>query len=122
MSVVAAPAMAVTPTISSVGPGTLLGKGAAASVPITFVCDAEEQYSIGFGLQQRVSGKRLTAGSAQGDGICTGETQTATLQVAPTPYPYKKGTAAAFVTVFVFCSDQGFFCERADSNREIVLK
>ena len=118
---VAGPAVAEA-SIVGVGPGTLLAKGAVATVPVSFVCDAGEPFALGFGLRQRINGQTITDGGSQAQGTCTGETQTVTLQVSPSPVAFKRGTAAALVTLYDFCADLGFYCTQTDTAREVTLR
>jgi hypothetical protein len=118
---IATPAFAAG-AILDVGDGTLLAKGAGATIPITFVCDAGQTYLIDLGVQQRVSQGRVAKGGTQTFGDCTGSEQTITLTVTSdgdSNLAFKSGSALARV-FFETCGID--FCDRFSADYEIALK
>lgn len=94
--------------------GTLLAKGAAVSVPITYSC--EGGYATVFlQVRQRVQGGGLVSGTRQIDsfyglGACTGGLQTTTMTVLPdtgSSAAFRPGVALAYVS-FTACDDSSF--------------
>lgn len=121
----AAPANAADPVILDVGTGHLLAKGAAAEVPVTFICDPDSVDTlINLEVDQKVSQGRSALGGGSVVGfVCTGGTQTITIQVGISPrlgIPYKNGIAVARV-VLQACSSEGV-CITTNDIREIFLK
>jgi hypothetical protein len=96
----AAPATAA-PAIINVSDGTLLAKGAAVSVSITFQCDEGFHYVLELNVTQKVNRNKITTGTNQTNADCTGSPQTVELAVGPdsrdTPTAFKSGSALASV-------------------------
>lgn len=118
---VAAPANAAGSVIN-VGPGTLLAKGAALEVPVTFVCDVDSAYaSVTVIITQKVSqGRTATGNFSTTDFTCTGESQTVTLTLNAANAAFKNGTALADVDLFTCPPD--FNCQDLRILKEISLK
>jgi hypothetical protein len=110
----AAPATAA-PAILGVSNGTLLAKGAAVSVSITFQCDEGFNYTLDLTLTQRVNKNAITTGNPQTGGECTGSPQTVELIVRPnvrdTPSAFKAGSALASVLLFDVGENQSLLQE-----------
>lgn len=107
----------------SVGHGTLLAKGVAISVPITYTC---EGFAVTYSLQvrQRVSGGALAAGESYGwqPVVCDGTTRVATFIIQVDTNlgtTFKSGTAFA-TTAFTVC-DEAFECSSMTQATEIRL-
>ena len=89
------PAIAAATDVS-VGSGTLVAKGAAVTVPTTFVCDTGQIFNVFLVLRQRVgNGLAVGAGGSGPYQPCTGETQTVAVTVTAQNRAFKPGTAAA---------------------------
>lgn len=123
---VAAPAHAADLTILDIGNGTLVRKGIAVEVPVTFVCPAD---SIETGLNLEVredygNGDFAAAGQGVVGFTCTGETQTITVTAPATSkggaVPLKIGKATATVLMQV-CSPT-FDCPQVEITTEIKIK
>jgi hypothetical protein len=96
----AAPATAA-PAIINVSDGTLLAKGAAVGVSITFQCDEGFHYVLELNVTQKVNRNKVTTGTTQTNADCTGSSQTVHLAVGPdsreTPIAFKSGSALVSV-------------------------
>jgi hypothetical protein len=110
--------------VLDVGDGSLVAKGASVTVPVTFVCEAGDPFTVQVGLTQRVSGKLATEGSGQVSGTCNGAPQTASVPVQPETrngslVPFKKGTT--FASVELSSCPEGL-CTVARASEEIRIR
>lgn len=98
----------------TIADGTLLAKGAAVTVPITYRCEGGYATVI-LQVRQRVQGGGLVTGSRQLDsfsglGACTGGVQSTTMTVLPdagSAAAFRPGVALALVS-FTACDDSSF--------------
>ena len=115
----ATPALADA-TVVSVGDGTLLAKGAAVSIPVTYTCAVGESWSLDAQLSQKISQGRITKGGTQVGTNCTGANETVNLSISPEgQLAFKSGSGLLHVTVFS-CGDQG--CQFTSSDYTISIK
>ena len=108
-----------------IGSGSLEDKGLAATVPVTFTCDAGGLYWIEFSLRQIARQRTITEGYAGTSGSCTGEPQTLVLQFQPSPEPFKSRKALADVSMSSYCYvgvDLYEHCGDARVTEEIQLR
>jgi hypothetical protein len=109
-------------TVLNVGPGTLQAKGVVATVPVTFTCALNTDYSLSLWVRQSVQ-KTVTEGQYGIGGQCTGNAQTVTLEIRPYPKPYKTGVASAQVFLDAWCyDDSGMWYCPDTKTQEIRLK
>jgi hypothetical protein len=130
-------AVAVVPTLSAVAQptltievgdtATLIAKGAAVSVPVTYSCSSDSSDSlfgtIGVRVTQRIGGKMVAQGQGQtSDLICDGTLRIANIAVTPSNNAaFKQGVAFVDQANFFACDE--FVCTSVFApDREIRVK
>lgn len=83
---------------------TLVAKGVAVDVPVTYTCTSPSEWSenrIALHVAQVVRGQQVTAADAEVAALCDGSAQAATVRVnVPTgSSPFKSGTALVDATL-----------------------
>lgn len=99
-------------------PATLLARGAAVSVPVTYQCAPGDQtIDISVRVVQR-AGSETISGYGSRTAPCSGAPQSTTVTVVADGRVFKKGTAVATAEAFT-C---GFsFCGTITDSREITI-
>jgi hypothetical protein len=109
-----------------IGTGSLQMKGLIATVPVTFTCDADALYYLNVSVRQIAQQRSITQGDGSTSGTCTGESQTVTVELRPSPKPFKKGTALADARIETLCYFPEFdyydWCGDAVVTEEIQLR
>lgn len=112
----AIPASAAT-TFTVASHATLLAKGTAVSVDVTYVCAEGDISNVSFFLSQRAGRSIVSSGSGNGFVPCTGETQTATLILIGSE-PFRPGEAVYTAVVNVY--DPQFFDQSSETEQGVI--
>jgi hypothetical protein len=101
-------------------PGQLIARGAAVGVPVEYTCFGESFAQLFINVTERVSGGAIASGSADLlNPVCTGEIQSATLDVtASSARAFAKGTALVSAEI-IGCAN---FCGTQTDDRTITIK
>jgi hypothetical protein len=114
---------AAADSVTSVGDGTLLAKGAAVSITYAYECDAGQTVATEIRLTQRVSQGRTATGRAIGSSFnitCTGF-DTQTVSVRADSLAFKTGTAVATISLAT-CTTAGYCVQYPDFTQEIRIR
>ena len=115
-------ATAATTIVTAEPQALLVAKGAGAVVSVEVTCDFGSRILFGSVFVNQRVGNGLASGSGSVNDVpinCTGTLQTFEILALAQSKPFHKGSAIAYVGVFV--CDIAFTCGSAQSNREIQL-
>jgi hypothetical protein len=102
-------------------PAHLIARGAAVAVPVEFTCSSTSNTSVSVSVTEHVGSGIASGGGNLTNIICTGEIQSATINVTASPggRAFTKGVAFANADIFG-CSN--FLCGEQPNSATITIK
>jgi hypothetical protein len=103
-------------------PAHLIAKGAAVGLPIEYTCSGTSNASVNVTVTERVGGNIATGGGNLSSTTCTGEIQSATINVTASPGGKAFTKGVAFANADIFGCTSSFLCGDGNNNLTITIK